>query len=99
MTTLEKLKQVQHDFHHAVNIMRNIADGYGWSKIVENCEKSVSLIPSIIKEIEAVRLHAISQDCGRICDGNPSINYRKQWEASKRFVDNLVRTSEPTEDA
>ncbi len=41
--------------------------------------------------LEAARAHAIAQDCGRMCDGNPSLKYREQFKRSEAFVDGLIR--------
>ena len=41
--------------------------------------------------LEAVRGHAIAQDCGRLCDADPTISYREQWGRSEEYVDGLIR--------
>lgn len=43
------------------------------------------------KRYEVVRLHAISADCGRMCDNNKSLNYREQWKLSEAHIDGLER--------
>ena len=40
--------------------------------------------------IKAVKLHAVMQDCGRICDRDASIDYREQMKRSEAFVDGIM---------
>lgn len=41
--------------------------------------------------LEAVKGHAIAQDCGRLCDSNPKLVYREQWKRSEEYVEGLIR--------
>lgn len=41
-------------------------------------------------KLEVARNHAIQQDCGRMCDSDPKLNYREQYERSTAFVDKLI---------
>ena len=42
------------------------------------------------RKLEVARSHAIYQDCGRLCDSDPNLNYREQYERSTTFVDKLI---------
>lgn len=51
-------------------------------------EKRCAELESIL---EAVKSHAVAQDCGRLCDNNKGIIYREQWKRSEAFVDNIIK--------
>jgi Tfp pilus assembly protein FimT len=40
--------------------------------------------------LSVARTHAVSMDCGRMCDRMPSLSYREQWQDSERVVDTLI---------
>jgi len=48
-------------------------------------------IADLEASLDAVKAHAIAQDCGRLCDSNPTLVYREQWKRSEAFVDGLIR--------
>ena len=43
------------------------------------------------KKYQAVLLHAVNQDCGRICDAHSSIKYGEQLARSLLYVENLAK--------
>lgn len=40
---------------------------------------------------EAVKSHAISMDCGRMCDNNKNLIFREQWKRSEEYVEGLIK--------
>lgn len=41
--------------------------------------------------LDTARAYAIMQDCGRLCDANPKLDYREQLERSGKVVDAAIR--------
>jgi hypothetical protein len=68
-----------------------VAHEVNTNRAVESMEALKSECERLTISLEAAKLHAIGQDCGRLCDANPDLKYREQWKDSEVHVERLIQ--------